>query len=134
MKIGEHRLDPKKLIGFTLSIAISATFLALTAFYSLHGEILQVFVSAFFSWNSYLLSHYSVTGKIVDGGDNTESTVPKRKLELPGLVLGTSLVALGIIVGGRAIAAENLLQTVFAAFIFWTGYITAHFSTTRELV
>lgn len=133
MKTGEK-------LKFTVAVATISLFLALAAIHAKQGETLRVFAFTLITWTGYMTAHKIATGRFIDGKnpdedeEKDEKMTPKDLTEDTGLIAGATLFITGMIIGGIGVQNTSTLQTFAGGLLFTTGYITAHWSTTGELL
>ncbi|QGA80948.1 hypothetical protein [Candidatus Nanohalobium constans] len=124
--------------AFTALILIASFSLALTAVRARIASYSYLFFTTLVVWTAYLSAHKVETGRFIDGKDTQNQKGNKLGLknrkEAVGLVAGGLILVLGMIIGVPAVASENLVTTFLASSIFFSGYIVAHYSATKELL
>ncbi len=127
---------------FILSTAVLTILLALTATTARAGNTPLLFTYMLLTWLSYMAAHRAATGKFIDGktsekqkdDDKDEKMAPKDLAENNGFLIGSTIFIAGMITGAYGIHLLQLPLTLAGALLFNTGYITAHYSTTGELL
>ncbi|MFB6241573.1 MAG: hypothetical protein ABEJ36_02095 [Candidatus Nanosalina sp.] len=126
--------------GFIAAVIAMAAFLASAAVLSNSGRVELLFFSSLMMWLSYLAAHKLAEGQLVDGKpldtdeEKDETMTPETTTEYLGSLSGAAILIAGMVVGAYGIRELNLPLTFVGALIFILGYITAHISTTGELL
>lgn len=111
------------------------------------------FLAAWSFWWGYLIAHRSVTGRFIDPGSSEQAgspepsdqddndraatlshvisaKLPSGKVRIAGFLIGISMLVSGIAVGFIYIRQGNHLLTNIGGFLFFSGYVIAHYTDT----
>jgi hypothetical protein len=123
--------------GFAVSIVCLSAFLGAATINAVKGRTDFLFVSSILMWISYLSAHYFAEGTPVDGKnvqENRENMTPRNIVEYLGSIVGAAVLIGGMGVGAPGISSSNIPAASAGAFLFITGYVITHFSTTGKLL
>jgi hypothetical protein len=126
--------------GFVVSMLAMSLFLAASGVAAASGRTGFLFISSLLTWLSYLSAHRYAVGELVDGKpgtseeDGNETMTPGNTTEYLRGLTGGAILATGMAVGAAGIASLHLPITFLGALLFNAGYVTAHASTTGELL
>lgn len=134
-------MNLREKTGFISSVTLLSLFLALAAIEAKNGNSAGIFLYTFLSWIGYMSAHKIATGKFIDGKnpdkpdtDKNEVMAPGNLIEYAGFLSGASIFIAGMIAGGKGVKTGEILLTFLGGVLFTTGYIIAHWSTTKELL
>lgn len=128
-------------LKFVISLGIASFATAIGLIWAKQGLLYHSFAASIMLWSGYLWAHKSATGKFIDGAEALHEdegydnkVLPRRRNEFIGVSSGALVLVSGIVIGAPGIKHENLFLTSFAAILFMSGYIIAHYSATKELL
>lgn len=124
---------------FLGSMFSMSLFLALSAWFTISGELFNLFVSSLAIWLSYLSAHKTSEGAFVDGLDSSvegkdPKMTPKNSVEYIGSITGFAVLASGMGIGSIGLGRNLFALVLVGSSLFITGYVIAHISTTGELL
>jgi hypothetical protein len=124
--------------GFAVSIVCLSAFLGAATINAVKGRTDFLFISSLLMWISYLSAHYFAEGTPIDGKtagkEDKENMTPRNIVEYLGSIIGAAVLIGGMGVGASGISSSNIPAASAGAFLFITGYIITHFSTTGKLL
>lgn len=121
---------------FVVTMLFTSLFLAVAAVYSVAQRSGIVFVSSMLMWTGYLIAHKISEGTFVDGHeeDSSNHMIPHDRERWSGVILGSLILISGFAVAIQGLRQQSIFMTFPAAALFWTGYVTAHYNATGELL
>lgn len=134
-------MNRKNALKFVLSLAAISVTSAAGFIWAREGLIYQAFGASVVAWIGYLYAHKSATGKFIDGGvyeheeegyDN--KVLPRRRNEFVGVSAGSLVLISGMVISAPGIKHGHIGLTTFGAVLFFSGYVIAHYSATKELL
>lgn len=120
--------------GFLAYMTLSAASLGFSGYHSFQDNLPMAFLGALGTWTGYLLAHRSAEGVFVDHGEGNKRMIPENASSIAGTILGSAVLASGLLTGAVSLRSENLFLTMGSAGVFLSGYVIAHYSATGELL
>ncbi|MFB6209290.1 MAG: hypothetical protein ABEJ56_04100 [Candidatus Nanohaloarchaea archaeon] len=118
-----------------LSLGVTAFFVALAVWHSMLQDFTMLLLSTFLGWNSYLYSHYLVTGECVHTrNENIEITLPHSIHREILAVAGTAAMILSLPVGIIGVNQMNFLILLSSTLLFVYGFAILHEGMTGSLL
>lgn len=119
----------------TITLAIAYFFAKGVLSASDGANVQTVFAYGVPTWGGYLFAHYLATGNVIDeGGDSRDFHLPAETKRRFFVVIGSIMMVIAIPTGIYGMHTTSLPITALAVLIFLTGYYTAHYSISSQIL